>query len=547
MTFDYVIVGAGSAGCVLANRLSEDPSTRVLLIEAGPDDDDSSVRIPAAFSNLFRTERDWGFHTVPQDDLDGRELYQPRGRTLGGSSSINAMIYIRGHRLDYDGWAAEGCEGWDYDSVLPYFCKSEGQRRFKRHPAHGSTGPLAVSDLRSPNPLSRRFVRAATQLGYEATRDFNSGEQDSGFGLYQVTQDKGRRCSAADAFLHPVEGRPNLHVWTETYARRIDIEDGRATGLEIERGGHLERVRADREVILAAGAFGSPHLLMLSGVGPGGHLRDHGVEVVRDLGGVGETLQDHLMCAVTRRTKFRDTLDVAEVFPRLASNLFNYFVRDRGVFTSNVGEAGGFVRSEEGLEAPDLQYHFAPGFFLEHGFRNPEAKRGYTAGAVVLTPESRGRVRLTSANPKIPASIDPRYFSDPDGEDLRRAIEGFRIAQDLVDAPAFEDVNDGPYEPERVLEGDDEIADFLRERSETLYHPVGTCKMGQGEDAVVDETLRVHGLDGLRVVDASVMPTITRGNTNAPTLMIAEKAAAMILAESQPVGAGRRVREQVAE
>lgn len=531
--FDYVIVGAGSAGCVLADRLSASGRHRVLLLEAGGEDSDRNVHIPAAFHKLFESDADWNYRTVPQEHLAGRRLYQPRGKMLGGSSSINAMIYIRGHRADYDGWAARGCEGWDYASVLPYFRKSEGQQRFTDDPAHGTDGPLTVCDLRSPSPLTERFADAAEACGYARNEDFNSGEQE-GFGTYQVTQRGGMRWSTARAFLQPARGRHNLEVWTEAHALRLALEpdaDGslRATGVDVDRDGEPVRVRARREVLLAAGAFGSPHLLMLSGIGPAEHLRQRGVAVRHDLPGVGENLQDHLISGVARRARAVDTLDLAESLGRVGRHLFDYVVRKRGPFTSNVAEAGGFVRSDPDLAAPDVQYHFGPGFFLEHGRRNPPGEAGYTVGGLVLTPASRGTVRLAGPGPREKPLVDPRYFSDAEGEDLRRSVWSFRLAQAIADAEPFAEVNGGPYEPERVLTDDAEIVPFLRSSSETLYHPVGTCAMGTDADAVVAPDLRVHGVRGLRVVDASVMPTITRGNTNAPTIMIAEKAADLVL------------------
>ena len=541
-TFDYVIVGAGSAGCVLANRLSASGDHRVLLLEAGGEDTDSNIHVPAAFSKLYGGKADWGFETVPQAGLAGRRLIQPRGKTLGGSSSMNAMIYIRGHRADYDAWAEHGGDGWRYAAVLPYFRRSEDQQRFTDDPAHGTDGPLTVSEQRSPSALSHRLVLSGLEAGYPHNDDFNSGEQD-GFGLYQVTQRSGSRMSTARAFLRPALGRDNLEVWTEAHALRLVLEaDGgpRAVGLEVARGRERVTVRAEREVILAAGAFGSPHLLMASGVGPAEHLRENGLEVALDRPGVGENLQDHLISGVTRHATTDDTLDLAESLPRLGRNLLNYAVRRKGPFTSNVAEAGGFVRSDPALPAPDVQYHFGPGFFLGHGRRNPEGQTGYTVGGLVLTPESRGTVRLDGPDPETKPLIDPRYLSDPDGEDLRRSVWSFRLAQRLADADAFAEVNGGPYEPGRVLEADGEIIPFLRATSETLYHPVGTCAMGTGPNAVVDGDLRVRGVAGLRVADASVMPTIPRGNTNAPTIMIAEKAADLILGRALEADSGDR-------
>ncbi len=529
-TYGYIIIGAGSAGCVLANRLSEVGGNTVLLLEAGGPGKSQDVRIPAAFPKLLRTRLDWGYRTVAQRQLNNRTLYLPRGKVLGGSSSINAMIYIRGNRADYDGWAALGNDGWPYEEVLPYFKKSENQQMLKSK-YHGTGGPLSVTDRNYTNPLSHVFVEAAQEVGFPENEDFNGSEQE-GFGLYQVTNTNGARCSAAAAFLRPALGRPNLRVETEALAHRVIIENGRAAGVEYEQKGRKKRALANREVILSAGAYNSPQLLMLSGIGDGAELKKHGIEVQIHVPGVGQNLQDHLVYFAIFNSSFRKSLDSAEKFPGVLRHLYQYLIHKRGPFASNIGEAGGFFRSAPEEPAPDSQIHFGPCYFLEHGFRNPKKGNGYSIGGKVLIPKSRGSVRLASASPSDSPAIDHNYLSDED--DLRKSILGYKVCQQIGMAKAFAPYRTGLFNPTRLLEDDKEIEDHIRATAETLYHPVGTCKMGQDEMAVVDEQLRVRGIEKLRVVDASIMPTITRGNTNAPTIMIAEKAAEMILASDAP-------------
>jgi choline dehydrogenase len=515
--YDYVVVGAGSAGCVLANRLSEDGRARVLVLEAGGSDARQEVRIPAAFAKLFKGPCDWAYETEPEPNLGGRRLFWPRGKMLGGSSSMNAMIYIRGNAADYDAWRDAGNAGWDYASVLPYFRRAFNQQRGASD-LHGSGGPLNVADLRYVHPVTRAFLAAAAETGLAANDDFNGARQE-GSGLYQVTQRRGRRHSAADAYLRPALSRPNLAVESGAHATRILFDGRRATGVAYRRDGRDVEVRASREVLLAGGAINSPQLLMLSGVGPAADLRALGVEVVADVAGVGENLQDHLLTILAYECTQPGTLASAE---RLTS-VARYLLFRAGPLTSNVAEAGAFARVLDDAATPDVQLMFGPCFYIEHGFVRREG-HGFSVGPVLLRPESRGSVRLASADPFAPPEIRANYLSSE--RDLRTLVEGVRLSRRIAAAPAL-----APFRGAEVLPGDEvadddaALAEFVRRSAETLYHPVGTCKMGTGADAVVDAQLRVRGVAGLRVVDASVMPTIPSGNTNAPTIMIAEKAA----------------------
>jgi choline dehydrogenase len=522
-TYDYVVVGAGSAGCVLANRLTERSDRSVLLLEAGEPDDRREIEIPLALAELFRSPVDWEYYTEPQPACAGRRLYWPRGKTLGGSSSINAMIYVRGHPTDYDRWAELGNEGWSYEELLPYFRRSEHfEPAGSRY--HGLGGSLHVADPRSPRELSRRFVDAAAAAGHERNPDFN-GERQAGVGLYHLTQEGGKRCSAADAFLKPALDRPTLAVETGAHVTRVTFDGGRATGVEFRQDDRTYRARADREVLVCAGAVDSPKLLMLSGLGDPDHLADHGIEVHADLPGVGRNLQDHLFAFNVYRATEPVTLDDAETLPNLAK----YLLFKRGPLTSNVAESGGFARTEPGLDAPDLQFHFVPSYLMRHGFDNPEEGHGFSIGVTQLRPESRGRITLRSADPLAAPAIDPRYLTEePDVEVL---IEGIRMAREIADQEPFDGVRGEEVWPGTDAESDEEIAEWARETVETVYHPVGTCRMGEDGMAVVDDELRVHGVEGLRVVDASVMPTIPGGNTNAPTIAVAERAADLVSGE----------------
>lgn len=511
-TYDYVIVGAGSAGCVLAARLSEDPDTTVALVEAGGPDTAQEIHIPAAFSQLFKSEADWDLDTEPEPELDGRRAYLPRGKVLGGCSSINAMIYIRGNRADYDGWAAAGATGWSYDEVLPYFLRAEdNERGADAH--HGTGGPLRVSDSRSAHPLAAAFVEAAVRAGHPRNDDFN-GESQLGVGPYQLTQLGGMRHSVAVAYLHPALGRPNLTVLPHAHARRVVLDAGRATGVEVERGGEAVVLRADREVIVSAGAYESPKLLMLSGVGPAGTLAAFGLETVADLP-VGQGLQDHFMALLNFRTDAESLFTAAT--PDNAALLAG---EGRGPLTSNIGEAGGFLHSRDGLTAPDVQFHFAPVLFHQEGL-GPVTEHGFALGPCVLAPASRGEVTLRSARPGAAPRIRHNYLTAP--EDRAAIVAGVRAALEVVEHKPLTDLVTGPFSvPASASEAD--ILAWVRRTGMTLFHPTSTCAIG----TVVDPELRVLGTTGLRVVDASVFPTVPRGNTNAPTVMAAEKAADLI-------------------
>jgi choline dehydrogenase len=514
--YDYIVIGAGSAGCVLASRLTERPDTSVLLIEAGPPDRKREIHVPAAFSKLFQSEVDWNFSTEPQEHLKRRRLYWPRGKTLGGSSSTNAMIYCRGARADYDAWRDMGNAGWGFDDVLPLFKAAENQER-GASADHGVGGPLNVADLRCVNPLTQAFLVACEAAGIAKNSDFNGATQ-MGAGLYQVTQKNGSRASAADAYLKPALRRGNLTVWTQVQVARVLMEEGRASGVEffLKQAPGRQQVRAVKEVILCAGAIGSPQLLLLSGIGPRKNLEALGIPVVADLEGVGGNLQDHLNIGQSYHSTQPVSLSDAESFP----NVLKYIFKKTGPLTSNVAEAGAFLKSCPGLAECDLQLHFAPVHFVEHGFKNPPG-HGFSMGAVLLTPKSTGRIYLRSADPREAPAIDPMYLSNE--EDLGPLREGLKMVWKLLDSKAFD-----AYRGKAVFEKE-ETASYVRAHAETLYHPVGTCKMGGDASCVVNERMQVHEVPGLRVADASVMPRIVRGNPNAPVMMIGEKAARMIL------------------
>jgi len=524
--YDYIVVGAGSAGCVVAARLSENPRTRVLLVEAGKADAKQEIRIPAAFSKLFHTECDWDYRTEPEPATANRPRYWPRGKVLGGSSSMNAMMYVRGHRSDYDRWRQAGNAGWSYDDLLPLFRRSEGFDATGGEPGyHGSDGPLAVTSQRSPNPLTQAFIAAGESLGLKRRDDVNGASQD-GIGLTHVNQKNGRRWSAADAFLRPAMRRENLTVATECLVHGVTFEGRRATGVTYARGGTTVSAQAAREIVLCAGTIGSPQILMLSGIGRAAALSALGIGIVADVAGVGQNLQDHIAGGATYQCRQPVSLASAESL----ANLARYLIFGHGPLTSNVGEALAFVRTREGLVAPDLELIFAPAYFMEHGAANPPG-HGFTVGAVLLRPESRGWLALRSREPAAAPIIRPNYLSTP--ADLAALIAGVRYVRRLVAADAF-----APYRGEEVWPGtalvaDDPLGDFIREKCESLYHPVGTCKMGSDSMGVVDERLRVRSVEGLRVADASIMPMIVGGHTHAAAVMIGEKAAAMIAADAR--------------
>ncbi|HEX7888016.1 MAG TPA: choline dehydrogenase [Ramlibacter sp.] len=523
---DYLVVGGGSAGCVLAARLSEDPSVQVALLEAGPPDTSVLIHCPAGLALLARNgQANWGFQTVPQAGLNGRRGYQPRGKVLGGSSSVNAMIYARGHRADYDAWAAAGNTGWSWDEVLPYFKRAEHNER-GADAFHGTGGPLNVMDLRSPHRFGPVFVDAAKEAGFRENRDFNGAEQE-GVGLYQVTHRNGERFSAAKAYLAPNRHRANLHVLTGAHATRVLFEGRRATGVAFLQDGVERQVRARREVLLSAGALLSPQLLMLSGVGPAEELRRQGIPLVHDLPGVGRNLHDHVdVVQVVDAPHLTDLFGLS--FPGILNTLKGILEWRRqrsGMLTTNFAEAGGFIRSSPQEALPDLQLHFVIGKLVDHG-RKTVFGHGYSCHVCLLRPKSRGTLTLASADPLAAPRIDPNFLADDD--DTRRLVKGFRLMREILAQPALADHRGRELATSAAACSDEQIEAFVRSHADTIYHPVGTCRMGSDALAVVDPQLRVHGLEGLRVVDASIMPSIVGGNTNAPVIMIGEKAAEMI-------------------
>jgi choline dehydrogenase len=523
--YDYIIVGAGSAGSVLANRLSARPEIKVLLLEAGGSDKSLYVRMPAGIASLAGPRFNWGYETVPQAAMKGRRMYWPRGRLIGGSSSVNAMVYMRGQPADYDHWRQLGNAGWSYADVLPWFKKAERNERLHDE-FHGSDGPLNVAERPYTNPLSHAFVEAGQQAGLPFNPDFNGATQ-LGVGLFQVTQKNGRRWSAASAYLHPAAARENLTIVTKAQATRVLIEKGRAVGVEYARGRKRRTARATREVVLAGGAINSPQLLLLSGIGPAAELRTLGVRVALDLPGVGKNLQDHLNVNIVRRAKRGSSLDGKSRGLKPIGVALEFLIYGTGPGTSNVAEAGAFAMSGLGAATPDIQYHFIPAQVVDHA-RTIMDGDGVTLHACCLRPQSRGEIRLASSDALQPPIMDPNYLAA--GYDLKILIDGLRKGREILAAPAFKPWLEEERIPGAAVQSDAELEDFIRATAETEYHPVGTCKMGSDAMAVVDEGLRVRGVERLRVIDASIMPTVVSGNTNAPVIMIAEKAADMMLA-----------------
>ena len=524
----YLIIGAGSAGCVLAERLSQDPNTQVTLLEAGEPDNSVLIHCPAGLALMAQTTRyNWAFETVPQPQLNGRKGYQPRGKTLGGSSSINAMVYIRGNAKDYDDWAAMGNPGWSYQDVLPYFKKSENNER-GADAFHGTGGPFNAADLRSPNPYGALFVKAGVQAGYRHNPDFN-GESQEGVGIYQVTHKNGERHSTAKGFLALAKNRPNLTILTGAHTRRLLLEGTRVVGAEFSHQGQVRQLRADKEVLLCTGALQSPQILMLSGIGPKAHLESHGIAVQHELPAVGQHLHDHIdVVQLFNAPGKTDLFGISLAgLGRAIKGIFEWRKQRTGMLTTNFAEGGGFVKSSPTETIPDLQFHFVIAKLVNHG-RTTVLGHGYSCHVCLLQPKSRGSLRLASSDPMAAPLIDPNFLGER--EDMDKLILAFKQMRKMLAQPALASLGATEAESLASVKTDADIEAFIRQYADTVYHPVGTCRMGPDpQNDVVDAQLRVHGLQGLRVVDASIMPKIVSGNTNAPVVMIAEKAADFIL------------------
>jgi choline dehydrogenase len=528
--FDYVIVGAGSAGCVLANRLSTGGKHSVLLLEAGPKDTNIWIHVPIGYGKLFKEKSvNWMYQTEPEPGLNGRQVFQPRGKVLGGSSSINGLLYVRGQHEDYDRWRQRGNVGWGYDDVLPYFKKAENQQR-GADDYHGSGGPLSVSDWRHEDPLSEAFVKAAVESGIPFNPDFN-GKTQEGAGFFQTTTRRGRRASSAYSYLKPVKNRGNLHIETSALAQRIVFEGKRARAVEYKQNGNLRTARARKEVLVSSGAYNSPQLLQLSGVGPADLLRTHGIDVVLDAPGVGNDLQDHLQVRIVTRCAQRITLnDVVNHPVRRVMAGVRWALTRSGPLTIAAGTSGAFFKTNPRLASPDIQIHFIP-FSTDKMGENLHPFSGFTASVCQLRPESRGSLKIRSADPSAPPEIRINYLATE--TDRAAFIDGVRILRKILAAPALKAYCVEEVYPGAKVTDDEDVLDFCRKTGSTVYHPTSTCRMGNDPLAVVDQRLRVRGIESLRVVDASVMPDLMSGNTNAPTIMIAEKASDMILEDAR--------------
>lgn len=531
--FDYIIVGSGTAGCVLANRLSEDKETSVCLIEAGPTDKTPRIHIPAAVATLlFDKKLGWGYWTVPQDNLGGRKLPIPRGRVLGGCSSTNGMAYYRGHPKDFDEWAEQGNSGWSFREVLPYFIRSENNLTWGDSPWHGNDGPMHVTDIEKTNPLVENFLRATDELGYPRVEDFNATFEVEGFNSRQATIHKGRRVSGVTAFINPVKNRPNLTIMTESPVTRLLLNGRRVTGVEINRGGDIQRISANKEVILSGGSIASPQILMLSGIGPGDELQELGINVRHDLPAVGRNYHDHPAVGVLYHMKTTESYGLSwRALPRDIGHVFEYLLFRRGPIASNLFEAMGFLRTVEGLDRPDVQFVFQPAARNKKPFPIPLG-HGYAMNPLCLYPKSRGSVKLAGPDPHARPLIDPNLLDEEaDTEALVRAI---RISRKILNTAPFAPTGGEEYAPGPEVDDDEGLKQYIRDNVATVHHPVSTCRMGSGDNAVVDAELRVHGLEGLRIADASVFPQLVGGNTNAAVVMVAEKAADMIRGKPAP-------------
>lgn len=520
MSYDFIVIGAGSAGCAVANRLSESGKHTVLLLEAGGPDTEEFIHVPAAFPNLFKTPLDWAYETEPQVHCNDRVDFIPRGKVFGGTSSINAMIYQRGNPTNYNEWAELGNEGWGWDDVLPYFKKAQNQERGESE-YHSVGGPVNVAELRDPSPLSVALVDAAVSNGFDRNEDFN-GETQEGFGLYQVTQKEGMRFSTAVAYLHPALPRENLTAIPFAKVTRLTFKGNRCTGAVYIKDGEEQTASAKRDVIVCGGAINSPQLLMLSGIGPKEDLEALGIDVVKDLPGVGQNLQDHLMVPVAYHCTQPITLATATA----EEEGIKFATERMGKLTSNIGESGGFVKLNPESPCPELQFHFGPTWFIQHGFGNPEG-HGFTLLPGLVRTQSIGHLALRSADPNDAPLIDPNYLAEE--EDMDVLLEGVKLSRQFLNSAEFDEYRGEEHLPGEDVQTDEEIKEFIRNYVQNIYHPVGTCKMGVDPMAVVNEKLQVHGIHGLRVADASIMPFIVNANTNNPCIMIGEKCADLIL------------------